>query len=525
MTISNSTETRYRGPEAAPAYERLTSGNLLARNTILNLMGNGIPLAVAIFVIPFLIKGLGIDRFGVLTLVWMVIGYFSLFDLGLGRALTKLVAEKLGARQEEMIPALVWTSLFLMLILGVAGTLIICLLSPWLVYGVLKIPMPLQAETLYAFYLLALSIPFVIGTAGLRGILQAQQRFGLINAVRIPMGLLTFLAPLLVLLFSNSLFAIVAVLAASRLLFLVIHLLLCLYAMPALRHGVAIKRSVVVPLLRFGGWITVSNVVGPAMVYLDRFLISALVSIAAVAYYVTPYEIVTKLWIIPGAMVGVLFPAFSTSFVQDRTRTVKLFGQGVKCVFLVLFPIALLIVALADLGLDLWLGKEFAEHSARVLQWLTMGVLINSVANIPYALVQGVGRPDLTAKLHLIELPFYLFAVWWMTRAFGIEGTAIVWLLRVIVDAVILFGVARRLLKESAFVVKRSALMLGAGLTILALSMLPMGVTLKGGFLLLNLLAFALAAWFLILAPEERMLIINRFKTARKSKCGIIYDR
>jgi O-antigen/teichoic acid export membrane protein len=250
-----------------------------------------------------------------------------------------------------------------------------------------------------------------------------------------------------------------------------------------------------------------------------------LVSIAVVAYYVTPYEIVTKLWVIPGAMVGVLFQAFSTSFVQDRTRTVKLFGLGVKCVFLVLFPIALLIVALADFGLDLWLGKEFAEHSGRVLQWLTMGVLINSVANIPFALVQGVGRPDLTAKLHLIELPFYLFAVWWITRAFGIEGTAIVWLLRVIVDAVILFGVARRLLKESAFVVRRSALMLGAGLTILALSMLPMGVTLKGGFLLLNLLAFALAAWFLILAPEERMLMINRFKTARKPKCGIIYDR
>jgi len=355
--------------------------------------------------------------------------------------------------------------------------------------------------------------------------LQAQQRFGLINAVRIPMGLVAFLAPLLVLLFSNSLVAIVAVLAASRLLFLVIHLLLCLYAMPALRHGVTIEPSVVVRLLRFGGWITVSNVVGPAMVYLDRFLISALVSIAAVAYYVTPYEIVTKLWIIPGAMVGVLFPAFSTSFVQDRTRTVKLFGQGVKCVFLVLFPIALLIVALADLGLDLWLGKEFAEHSSRVLQWLTMGVLINSVANIPFALVQGVGRPDLTAKLHLIELPFYLFAVWWMTRAFGIEGTAIVWLVRILVDTVILFGFARWLLRESAFVVKRAVLMLGAGLTVLPLAMLPMGVTLKGGFVLLILCAFALAGWFLVLSPEERIIVKNQLNAWCKIKFWIIYGR
>ena len=506
-------------------YERLTGGRLLVRNTVLNFIGQGGPLVIAIFAIPILIKELGIDRFGVLTLVWMVIGYFSLFDLGTGRALTKFVAEKLGAGQEEAIPALVWTSLFLMLILGVAGTVVVSLLSPWLVHRALNIPMALHTETLYSFYVLALSIPVVITTAGIRGVLEGKQRFGFINAVRIASGVFTFLAPLLVLLFSKSLLPIVAVLAAGRLLVLLLYLVFCLYVMPELRHSVAIKRSVVVPLLRFGGWITVSNVVGPAMVYLDRFLISALVSIAVVAYYVTPYEIVTKLWVIPGAMVGVLFPAFSTSFVQDRTRTVKLFGQGVKCVFLVLFPITLLIVALAKQGLDLWLDKEFAENSSRVLQWLTMGVLINSAAIIPFALIQGLGRPDLTAKLHLLELPFYLFAVWWITRVYGIEGTAIVWLIRVVVDTVMLFGIARRLLRESAFVVKRAALMLGTGLLVLALAMLPMNVTLKSGFLLLALFSFALAGWFLVLSPEERIIVKNQINAWCKIKFWIIYGR
>ena len=101
MTISTPTENPYRGTEAAPAFEQLTGGRLLARNTVLNLIGQAGPLAIAIFTMPILIRGLGIDRFGVLTLVWLVIGYFSLFDLGIGRALTKFVAEKLGAGQEE----------------------------------------------------------------------------------------------------------------------------------------------------------------------------------------------------------------------------------------------------------------------------------------------------------------------------------------------------------------------------------------------------------------------------------------
>ena len=120
--------------------DKLTHGSLLARNTLWNLGGQVAPLVTAIFAIPLLIKGLGMDRFGLLTLAWVVIGYFSLFDLGLGRALTQLVAKKLGARQEAEIPALVWTGLILMLIMGLIGTLVVSLLSPWLVQDALKIP-------------------------------------------------------------------------------------------------------------------------------------------------------------------------------------------------------------------------------------------------------------------------------------------------------------------------------------------------------------------------------------------------
>ena len=82
----------------------LTGGRRLARNVVWNLLGTGAPLLVAIVAIPLLIQGLGTARFGVLTLAWLVVGYFSLFDLGLGRALTKLVAEKLGKGQDDETP-------------------------------------------------------------------------------------------------------------------------------------------------------------------------------------------------------------------------------------------------------------------------------------------------------------------------------------------------------------------------------------------------------------------------------------
>lgn len=491
---------------------QLTSGRLLARNTIFNLIGQGAPIIVAIFTIPILIKELGTDRFGVLTLAWIIVGYFSLFDLGISRALTKLVAEKLGAGRQHELHAIIWTSMFLMMILGLIMALIVSMLSPLLVQKILKIPDALQQETLNSFYLLAISIPVVISTAGLRGILEAYQCFGFINAIRIPMGILTFLGPLAVLPFSQSLFPVVAVLAAGRAIAWAVNLLFCFHIMPSLRNNISLKKEIIKPLFYVGGWMTISNIIGTLMVYLDRFLIGALVSVSAVAYYATPFEVVTKLLIIPGAFVGVLFPAFSTSFAQDPNRTALIFRKGVKYVFLALFPIILIIITFAYEGLNLWLDSEFAQHSTNVLQWLAVGVLFNCLAIIPFALIQGVGRPDLTAKLHIIELPCYLITLWLLLLNRGIEGAAIAWFVRAAVDSFSLFGIAYMLLPAIPGIISRITFIMGGVLVLIGFASLIVGLTMKGLFILITLSAFAMVTWFRFLAPEERSLIKERIK-------------
>jgi O-antigen/teichoic acid export membrane protein len=469
----------------------------------------GTPLLAALFSIPILVATLGAERFGILTLAWMVIGYFSLFDLGLGRALTKLVAEKLGAGQAKAIPPLVWAAMSLMLALGLTAALIVILISPWLTQSALKIPHALQEETLRSFYLLALSIPVVISTAGLRGILEAQQRFGMVNALRIPMGLLTFLGPLLVLPFSHSLVAITAVLVAFRVVAWLAHLLLCFKVMPTLRTNVSIRRRDIRPLLHLGGWMTVTNIVGPLMVYLDRFLIGSLVSMAAVAYYVTPYEVVTKFLLIPGALVAVLFPAFSASFASDQKHAAALFQRGVKYTFLILFPLILATITFAHEGLGLWLNSAFATNGTKVLQWLAVGVFLNSLANIPFAFIQGAGRPDLTAKLHLIELPFYLLTLWWLLHTWGIVGAAVAWVARAAIDALALFVLATHLIsgveKREAF--KLDTMVIIATLLVFGIGAILTGPGIKISFLVVTLLTFTAATWFLFLSQQERLLI------------------
>lgn len=498
--------------EVAPKLVTLTGGSLLTRNAIFNLIGQGAPTLVALITIPYLVHELGTDRYGVLTLAWMFVGYFSLFDMGLGRALTQVISERLGTDLEVGVPALAWTMLILMTAFGVLGALVVGALSPWLVRSVLKIPASLQIETLYAFYLLAMSVPIAISTSGLTGILSALQRFDILNAIRIPMGIFSLVGPLIIMPFSKSLFHITAVLLASLIISWSIYLAMCLRIMPALRSGFSMQYDMIKPLLRFGGWMTITNVIGPLMVYLDRFAIGAVASMAAVAYYAIPYQLVTKLWIVPGAIVGVLFPAFSASYKQDRQRTALLFARGTKYVFLVLYPITLILVAFAQEGLSFWLGAKIAQKSAPVLQWLSVGVLINSMAYMPFALIQGAGRPDLTAKLHMLELPIYLLVLWWLLQFYGIEGAAVAWVIRVSFDAGLLFLLANRILLPNTKFLRRTLLAMAVVSFSLATVLIVEEFAIKVGVVALALLGFALITWLRFLDDDERFALCFMFK-------------
>ena len=104
---------------------------MLIRNTLYNLLGLGLPLLVAIGSMPVLIQSLGDARFGVLTLIWAVVSYFGLFDLGLGRALTQQLSVLIAEKREHDIPPLVYTSLFLLTGLGVSAGVLMWWGAAW----------------------------------------------------------------------------------------------------------------------------------------------------------------------------------------------------------------------------------------------------------------------------------------------------------------------------------------------------------------------------------------------------------
>src|SRR5687767_6856813 len=97
----------------------LTRGSLLARNVALNLAGSALPAIAALVAVPILVRTLGDVRFSVLVLAWTTLGYFSLFDLGIGRAVTHAVADRMGSDREHEIGTAIWTSLLILAPIGV----------------------------------------------------------------------------------------------------------------------------------------------------------------------------------------------------------------------------------------------------------------------------------------------------------------------------------------------------------------------------------------------------------------------
>jgi O-antigen/teichoic acid export membrane protein len=416
------------------------SGNLLARNTMLNFGGRVASLLVGVVTIPFIIQGLGTERFGLLSLAWVVLGYFTIFDLGLGRATTKFVAEVLGKGEESQVPYLVWTAVTIQALFGLIGALVLVSITPLLVKRIFNIPLELMKEAKDTFYLLSLAIPLVLIAGSFSGVLQAAQRFDFLNIVKIPSSALIFLLPLLGLFLGFRLPGIIALIVASKLVELIALLILNFRIFPSIKrfsaHSVLFLR-----LLTYGGWVMSSSIVSPILVYLDRFLIAMLLSITALAYYTAPYEVVIRLLIIPTSLTIVLFPAFSMlEGIEDRRRLEILFARSVKYSLLALGPIVFILVLFSEEILQVWLGADFAIQSAVVLQILALGVLVNSLARSPLALLQGVGQPDIPAKFHFLELPLHIGIAWILVNRWGITGAAVAWTLRVAFDALLLFA-------------------------------------------------------------------------------------
>jgi O-antigen/teichoic acid export membrane protein len=485
-----------------------TSGRVLARNTAFNAAGQLLPLLLALPVLPFVLGALGAERFALLTLAWTLIGYFGFLDLGLGRAATRYVAGALASGDADEVSRIVWSALGLQLLLAIVGAAALVLLAPLLAADVLRISDPvLLVEARGTIAAVAAGLPLVLLSGTFSGVLEAHQRFDLVNAVRIPANVAMLAIPAAGAAAGLSLPVIVGAIVAARACALIGFAVLSIRTsggLPLRRPDRVVLRR----LLSFGGWLSVSLLAVPIFTYAERFLIGGLRSLTELAFYAIPFEIVARTAVLPAAVAFTLFPAFSFAH-SHPDRVAALFHKPVRLLFLVQWPVLVLFWLFAPEILRSWLSEEAATAGAGALRLLALAFFLNGFAQIALAGVQGLGRPDLKARLDLIQLPLYgVCAVFFIAR-FGITGAAAAKLLFTITDSALLFIFARRL--GAPPLVERSVLAahpLGAAAVTALIAATAVAVvaplSVRIAVALAGVSVLTIAMWRLALEPSDR---------------------
>lgn len=499
-------DVRSMSPPAATALPTPGLRSRLLTNTGWNIAGQVVPLAVGLAVLPLLIRAMGLDRYGFLTLVWVLVGYASIFDFGISRALVRVVAARLARGEETAAHHVAQVGMGYLALLGVAIGGAFFAGSQLAVDHLFKLPAALSGEALHAMWLLAASLPFVMLTTGYAGVLSAHQQFRTLNVLRAGMGIANYGAPLLVALWLNRLDAIVASVLVLRVVATVVHAVVARRACRFRSQPTWLDRPTSVELFAVGGWMSVSNIVSPLMSYLDRLLLSALVPMRAVAFYSVPFDLTSKAMIIPYSMIAAVFPsAAALEPGSDAAR--RMLTRSVRLLFVLFFPLVFTLMAVAEPGLRLWLGSEFAQQAAPVLQVLALAVLLNALAQGPAMLIQAAGRPKLMAVLHLVELPIFVAVLYALTREYGIVGTAAAAALRNGLDALAVWALARSETAPGPIAWRAAAVP-----CLLASVLLPAAVWQGSGLasvgvLLGGLTAYGIVAWRRLLSPSERSVL------------------
>jgi O-antigen/teichoic acid export membrane protein len=430
----------------------------ISRNTTYNFIGAIIPIGLALVTVPVYLKLIGPDRYGVLSIAWLLLGYFGLFDLGLGRATAQRLAALVDATPKERADTF-WTALVINALMGLVGAAILWPAAYYFFAFHFKVIESLRPEILESVPLLAISVPFATSIGVMSYTLIGRQRFFEANTVAVTATSLLQILPLIVALTWTI---DLRILLTSALLGRVATLALLWYH--CRNEGIArepfhFDSSQVRELLHYGGWVTVSSFFGPFLSMLDRFAIGAMIGARAVTIYTVPSQIAQRISIIPNALGNALFPRLSAATTEQREA---MSARATAALAAIITPAAVAGIVVMRPFLTLWVGHDLAGQAWPVGCLVVGAYWFNAFAQIAFTELQARGRPDLVSKTLIAEIPFYLVALYCGLRFGGFEGAAIAFVFRNALDYFLLSFVAFKRLQKPALLIYCFALVAAA---------------------------------------------------------------
>lgn len=412
----------------------------VSRHTSYNLLGSAIPIVLALATVPVYLKLLGPDRYGVLAIAWLLLGYFGLFDLGLGRATSFRIAALRDASPQARADTF-WAALSINLVMGLVGAVVLWAAAGYFFAHVFKVDEHLRPEILAGVPFLAASVPIATLMGVLAGAMQGREKFLETNSISVLSTTLFQLFPLMVAWRAGpNLVWLLSAAVSARVLALMVLGYRCHVELTR-GHPRRLVRSEMPLLLKYGGWVTLSSVVGPMLVIFDRFVIGAVLGAASVTTYTVPFQLAQRIQILPSAVTNALFPKMSAASAEQRIAMT--YKASLTLASLVSLPV-LGAIFLLESFLHFWIGARMGAEAAPIGRIVLIGFWANAFALIPFMRLQSTGRPDLVTKMLLIQLLPYFLCLYLGMTYLGLQGAALAFTGRCIADYLMLNWVAGR---------------------------------------------------------------------------------
>ena len=416
----------------------------VARNSLLNILGVILPAVVALIATPIILANLGPKGFGVFSIQLAVLVLIGVNDFGVSRAVTLEAVARGGFQSASELAKVVWAGTHLITTVAISILIIGALI---LIAAVVALSMTADEWASWGLLLLASALSLV--TLPARAALEVQERFAMLNAIRIVGSSLLFAAPTAAALIEPTMTASSIALLLSRIAVSAATVVATrrLLARPSCAEFSGAVLSVLTgraselhkQLIQRGGWLGSAGIASSLIGYADRFALGIAASATMAANYVVASELVTKMWLVSGAMAAAFMPRLAHHWRDpDRTKFRRIFYLLFGTLLLISFASHVIFTFFGTWFMKAWLGNTFSNDMPQYLAILSIGISINLFCGPNYLILLLTRRERTAANVQFLTLPLTIIASLTAARLFGPTGVAWVFAIRLILDAFII---------------------------------------------------------------------------------------
>lgn len=407
-----------------PQIEQSLSQRII-RNTIFNIAGCFWGILVALVLTPYIIRHIGIERFGIWAVVGVITGYFGMLDFGIGTSFVKYIAEFYAKKDYDKINHVVNTGFIFYSIFAI----LIIILSFFIINPLLtlfKIPVHLYNEALFVFLFGIILFGISNALAPFGAIQGGLQRMGITNkvaiAVSIPMiiGTVFFLESgygLPGLLINNAI-----ILALSS----IANLTIAFRILPELKFNLFLfSKAMFKKLFGFGYKIQITKIASLLHLHLDKILIAYFLNIEFVAYYAIAQSLTSRISEMLLMLISAILPAASELDAKsEKVKLQELYFRSMKYLILAGIPAFIVVFTFAHPFIHIWLGAGYAR-TAITLQLLLVASFINLLTGPGFYIFNGIGKPQYGMYMSILSTIMKLTLSIVLIIKFGYYGTVL----------------------------------------------------------------------------------------------------